>query len=129
MVFEKNVTRVIVPLDPVEGMWYTEPAYEEEELDHIYRMMAQDEDQGDPTTGRVFDWEKNREYFSDPDEELESWQTWLHNFLALRCPQVARTLYFITLEVRDIPHFDESSTVQDFLRIVEARVPDRKSVV
>ena len=56
MVFEKNDTRVIVPLDPAEGVRYTEPAYEEEELDHIYRMMAQDEDQGDTTIGGVFDW-------------------------------------------------------------------------
>ena len=83
MVFEKNGTRVIVPLDPAEGVRYTEPAYEEEELDHIYRMIAQDEDQGDPTTGGVFNWEKNREYFSDPDIELESWQTRLHNVSAL----------------------------------------------
>ena len=35
MVFENNCMCVIVPLDPVEGVWYTEPAYEEEEIDHI----------------------------------------------------------------------------------------------
>ena len=123
MIFENNSTRVIVPLDLAEDMRYTKPAYEEEELDHIYRMMTHDEDQGDPTIGRVFDWEKNRVYFYDPDEELESWYTRLHNVLALRCPRVATTLYCITSEVRDLPHFDESSTVQDFLRTLEAREP------
>ena len=44
MVFESKGTHVIVPLDLVEGARYTEPAYEEEELDHIYKLTAQDED-------------------------------------------------------------------------------------
>ena len=44
MVFENNGTCVIVPLDPSEGSRYTEPAYEEEEIDHIYKLTAQDED-------------------------------------------------------------------------------------
>ena len=61
MVFEKNGTCVIVPLDPTEGACYTEPTYEDEELDHIYRMIAQEEDQDDPPKGRVFSQEKNRE--------------------------------------------------------------------
>ena len=44
MVFEKNGTRVIIPLDPAKGARYTEPAYEDEELDHIYRITAQNKD-------------------------------------------------------------------------------------
>ena len=44
MAFEKNGTRVIVPLDPTE----------DEEIDHIYRMTAQDKDQDDPTTSGAF---------------------------------------------------------------------------
>ena len=40
MVFESKGTRVIVPLDPVEGVRYTEPAYEKEELDHIYILTV-----------------------------------------------------------------------------------------
>ena len=54
MVFEKNGTCVIVPLDPTEGARYTKPAYEDEELDHIYRMTAHDQDQDNPATGGVF---------------------------------------------------------------------------
>ena len=54
MVFEKNGTCVIVPLDPAEGARHTEPTYEDEELDHIYRITTQDEDQDNPATGGVF---------------------------------------------------------------------------
>ena len=61
MVFEKNGKHVIISLDSTKGARYTEPAYENEELDHIYRMTAHDEDQDDPETGGVFNWEKNRE--------------------------------------------------------------------
>lgn len=54
MVFENNCTHVIVPLDPVEGARYTEPAYEREELDHIYRLTTQDEDRIKLTTDEIF---------------------------------------------------------------------------
>ena len=83
MVFEKNGTHVIVPLDPTECVRYTEPTYVEEQLDHIYRVTTQDEDQGNPTTGKLLCWEKDREYFFDHDEEIESWQTRLHDATAL----------------------------------------------
>ena len=48
MVFESKGTWVIVPLDPAEGAQYIEPAYEEEELDHIYKLTVQDEDWVNP---------------------------------------------------------------------------------
>ena len=44
MVFENNGTQVIVPLDPAESTRYTEPARDEEEVDHIYKFTTQDED-------------------------------------------------------------------------------------
>ena len=40
MVFENNGTCVIVPLDPAEGVRYTEPVHDEEEVDHIYRLTT-----------------------------------------------------------------------------------------
>ena len=48
MVFENKGTHIIVALDPAEGVRYTEPAYEEEEIDHIYKLTARDEDQFNP---------------------------------------------------------------------------------
>ena len=72
MVFENNDTHVIVPLDPAEGARYIEPAYEEEEIDHIYKLTARDEDRVNPTTEGVLYWEKDSECFSNSDEELEN---------------------------------------------------------
>ena len=43
MVFESAGTRVIVPLDPIEGERYTEPVREKEEVDHIYKLTMRDE--------------------------------------------------------------------------------------
>ena len=48
MVFVSKGARVIVSLDLEEGAWYTNPAYEEEELDHIYKLTTLDEDQVNP---------------------------------------------------------------------------------
>lgn len=47
MVFEKNGTKVVIPLDPSKGAWYTEPVREEygdEDIDHIYKLNMCDED-------------------------------------------------------------------------------------
>ena len=70
MVFENKGTCVIVPLDPTEGARYIEPAYEEEEIDHIYKLTARDEDRVNPTNEGVFRWEKDSEFFFNSDEEL-----------------------------------------------------------
>ena len=53
MVFENEGTRVIVPLDPAEGERYTEPMREEEDVDHIYKLTARDEDWINPTVDGV----------------------------------------------------------------------------
>ena len=61
MVFESEGTRVVVPLDPAKGERYTEPVHEEEEVDHIYKLTARDEDWINPTAGGVLCWERDSE--------------------------------------------------------------------
>ena len=73
MVFENNGTRVIVPLDPVEGERYTESVRNEEDVDHIYKLTAWDEDWINPTAHGVILWEKDSDYFSNSDREMENW--------------------------------------------------------
>ena len=73
MVYENNGTQVIVPLDPAEVAWYIEPAHDEEEVDHIYKLTTQDEDWINPTAKGVLYWEKDSQCFSDSDDELENW--------------------------------------------------------
>jgi hypothetical protein len=43
MTFEKHGLRVVAPLDPDEGPWYTKPIREEDhtfELENIYKLIA-----------------------------------------------------------------------------------------
>ena len=47
IIFEKNSLRVVVPLDPAEGLRYTKPMREYEsdnDLDFIYKITAQEKD-------------------------------------------------------------------------------------
>lgn len=73
MVFENEGTWVIVPSDLTKGEWYMEPMREEEDVDHIYKLTAQDEDWINPTMDGVLCWEKDNECFSDSDGEIENW--------------------------------------------------------
>ena len=83
MVFESAGTWVIVPLDPVEGECYTKPVREEEDVDHIYNLTAQDEDWNNPTTDGMLFWEKDSEFFSDSNGEIENWKNQLHDVSTL----------------------------------------------
>ena len=122
-VFENNITRVIVPLDPKEGERYTEIVHGEEEVDHILKLTAWNEDWINPTMEGVLYWEADSECFSDSNEEMENWKNQLDDVLALQYLRVTRDFCCISLEVRDISHFDESGSIKEFLRIVEALVP------
>ena len=73
MIFENKGTRVIVPMAPAESEWYTEPVHEEEDVDHIYKLTAQDDDWINPTTDGMLCWEKDSECLSDSDWEIENW--------------------------------------------------------
>lgn len=65
MVFEKNELRVIVPLDPTKGEWYTKlkhDYYEDDDVEHIYTLTAQNEDWINPTADGRISWEKDSSY-------------------------------------------------------------------
>lgn len=75
MVFEKNELRVIVLLDPAEGARYTElnrDYYEDDEIEHIYKLTAWNEDWINTTMDGRINWEKEKSFQSDLDEELEN---------------------------------------------------------
>ena len=57
MTFEGEGLRVIVPLDPSQGERYTEPVRDEYQdvLDHIYNIIAKEEDYVHPTPQGIMD--------------------------------------------------------------------------
>ena len=58
MTFEGKYLRVIVPLDPSQGERYTEPLRDEDydDLEHIYNIIAREEDYVNPTADGILDW-------------------------------------------------------------------------
>lgn len=80
MIFESNNMRVIVPLDPSEGIRYTEPVKEEYnaiDIDNIYQMTTKEQDCVNPTEGKL-SWEHVSSCALDSEEELEKWKNRLH---------------------------------------------------
>lgn len=77
MIFEKKSLRVVVPLDLVEGLRYTEPVqdYESDDnMDHIYKITAQYQDWVNLVADGCITWDHESSHTSDSNEELEHWQ-------------------------------------------------------
>ena len=58
MTFEGKGLRFIVPLDPSQGERYIETIRDEDQdvWDHIYNIIAKEEDYVDPTADGIMDW-------------------------------------------------------------------------
>lgn len=75
MKFERKELRVIIPLDPTEGVRYNEPVhdYEEDDLDQIYKITVQNEEWINPTVDGWMTFDRDSSYTSNFEEELEHW--------------------------------------------------------
>jgi len=77
MIFEKKSLRVVVALDPAEGVHYTEPVCDNEsddELDYIYKITTWEQYWVNPTADGQISWERKSSCTSDSNEEIERWQ-------------------------------------------------------
>ena len=95
----------MVPLDPAEGVCYTEPMCDEEneeELYCIYQIIALDQDQVNPTVNGRISWERDSSRTSNSDEEIERWQNRLHKVTTLNCNRMVRSLCCVTIEGREL---------------------------
>lgn len=76
MTFEKKSLHVVVSLDPVEGERYTESICDEgnnDELDCIYQITAQNLRQMHYNDTRITSWEHESICTIDSEEEAERW--------------------------------------------------------
>ena len=128
MIFEKKSLRVIVPLDLVEGSWYTEPVrdYEsDDDLDYIYKITMRDQDWVNPTTDGRITWDCESSCTSDSDEELERWHNQLHEVITLSCNMMTRSLCYVSLKVRNLRTYDGLNDVDTFLDAFEREVREK----
>jgi hypothetical protein len=76
MTFEGDGLRVIAPLDPDEGPWYTKPIREEYyayELENIYKLTTRQHDYINPNADGNLRWRSDNVCSSDSEEALENW--------------------------------------------------------
>lgn len=74
MIFEKKSLRVIVPLYPADRSCYTEPVHDyesDDDLDCIYKIIAQDQDWVNRTVDGRITWDCESSCTSESDEKLE----------------------------------------------------------
>ena len=98
---------------------------DKEDVDHIYKLTARDEDWINPMMDGVICREKDSECFSDSNGEMENWKNQLHNVSALRRLRVTRDFHCISSKVRDLPYFDDFGSIKEFFRAFQAEVPMR----
>ena len=77
IIFEVDGARYVIHLDPAEEERYTRPkelreAEEKEALDCIYNITTQDQEWIDPNDDGMLCWEKESEYFSNAEDEIEN---------------------------------------------------------
>lgn len=127
MTFERKALRVIVPLDPAEGVCYTELVHDfaedNDDLDQIYKIIVCDEDWINPTTDGIIAWDRDNSYNSDSDEELEHWQNTMHEVSTFRCNMMTKPLRCVSTEVRKLPNYDGLTDLDLFLDEFEREVP------
>ena len=97
MTFEGKGLRVIVPLDPSQGERYIEPVRDEDQdvLDHIYNIIAQEEDYVNPTAEGIMDWQCDSSCMTDSDEGLENWQNRLYELHGHRCAIITKSIRWV----------------------------------
>jgi hypothetical protein len=123
MNFESREYRVIVPLDPSEGEMFVEPTFLDlEEINHLYKRTAQDEDYVNPTADGVLSWRSITSCASDLDTGLENWQQRLHEFSTRRCARIDRVVRWVGTEIREPPNFHGVNNLETFLTRYEYEV-------
>jgi len=129
MSFERKSLSIVVSMVPAEGSHYTEATHNYEEsdddLDQIYKIIAQDQDWVNFTTGGCIAWDRKSFYTSDLDEELEHWKNRLLEVSTLHCNMTTKLLRCVSSEVISLPYYDGLIDIDKFLDAFEREVFDK----
>jgi len=86
MIFEKTSLCIMVSLDLEKESCYIDPMSDDkrdDDLDYIYNITTWEYDWVNPTMDGMISWERESSYTSDSDEEIEHWQSQLHDLTML----------------------------------------------
>lgn len=126
MIFESNNMRVIVPLDPSEGVRYTQPVREEynaDDINNIYQITKNEEEWINTTADGKWTQGQDSSRTSYSKQELENWQNRMHEVSTRRCARITKVAHCMTAEVSDLPLYDGLGDVNTFFRDYERQVP------
>ena len=114
MVFEGKDFRVILPLDPSQGEWYTEPLCHEDQADvePISTITTQEEGYEDPPAAG---WEYGSSCLTNSDDELENWQHRLSEHHRGSNVFLTKSLRWVDSQPRPIPVYDGSADLEPFI--------------
>ena len=87
---------------------YTYPIKDEDQdvLDHIYNIVAKEEDYVNPTTEGIMDWQCDSSCMANLDIGLENWQNRLYELNGHRCARITKSLRWVGSQPNILPTFD-----------------------
>ena len=117
-------------MDPSQGERYTEPVRDEDQdiLDHIYNIIAKEEDYVNPTPEGIMDWKCDSSCMTDSDEGLENWQSRLYELHGHRCARITKSLRWLGSQTRVLPIFDGLKDPEAFIVQFSEQVLDSQKM-
>jgi hypothetical protein len=116
MTFDSGEYKVITPLYPSEGERFVEPTFLDlEEISHLYRTTAHEEDYINPTVDGILSWRRITSCAIDSNTSLENWKQRLHELSMRICARIDRALRWVGTKIREPPSFHIINNLETFL--------------
>ena len=118
MTFESNGMKVIQPLDPYQGPWYSDPTYEnmeQDSLDQLYTMIV---GKLEYYINAIADGSISWQIIQSADEDSEvAWDNWKQGRYAKfsRHCTIVRAVRWIRMGTRECPTYDGTLYLHIFL--------------
>ena len=127
MIFEGRDLRVILPLDPSQGERYIEPLRleDQDDVEPIYTITVQEEGSEDPPAAG---WESGSSCNTDSEDDLESWQNYLHEPHGCRHARTTKSLRWLNSQPNTLPIFDGLTDPEPFIAQVSGLIPESQTL-
>lgn len=94
-------------------------------MDNIYNITSNKADYVDLDTDGKLSWESTSSWDRDLEQALGDWQNRMHEVSTRRCPYMTKSLRWIGLEVCNVPSFDGTNNLEEFICAYQVRVQEK----
>lgn len=81
-----------------------------------------------PTADGELSWRSRCSFYIDSEEAFERWQTGGYEISSRRCAYIDKSVRWIGTELRDLPRFDGTKSVPEFVARMEEVVPEDQRI-